>query len=247
MDKMLYIATSGAKQSLIGMGVKANNLANANTTGFKADIAQARSMQAFGEGMPTRVFALQERAGSNTTAGGIANTGRDLDIALSTNGWLTVLDDAGNEAYTKAGSLSMTEQGMLVDKEGRQVVGNGGPIILPVPVEKVSFSKDGTIEVRPQGAPANFLEQVDQLKIVDATGHQVEKGNDGLFRAKGDALLEPSEQVSITTGALENSNVNPVHEMVDMISHQRQFELQVKLMKTAEENDQRADSLLRMV
>ena len=141
MDKMLYIATSGAKQSLLGMGVKSNNLANANTTGFKADIAQARSMQAFGEGLPTRVFALQERAGTNTTAGGISETGRDLDIAMSEHGWLTVLDDAGNEAYTKAGSLKMTQEGMLLDRDGRQVVGEGGPVILPVPIEKISFSK----------------------------------------------------------------------------------------------------------
>lgn len=247
MDKMLYIATSGAKQSLLGMGVKSNNLANANTTGFKADIAQARSMQAFGEGLPTRVFALQERAGTNTTAGGISETGRDLDIAMSEHGWLTVLDDAGNEAYTKAGSLKITQEGMLLDRDGRQVVGEGGPVILPVPIEKISFSKDGTIQVRPQGAPANFLEEVDRLQIVEATGHQVEKGNDGLFRPVNGQQLDVSENVSIMSGALEMSNVNPVHEMVDMISHQRQFELQVKLMKTAEENDQRAESLLRIM
>lgn len=247
MDKMLYIATSGAKQSLLGMAVKSNNLANANTTGFKADIAQARSMQAFGEGLPTRVFALQERAGTNTSAGGISATGRDLDIAMSEQGWLSVLDDAGNEAYTKAGSLSITQEGLLVDREGRQVVGEGGPIILPLPIEKVSFSKDGTIQVRPQGAPANFLEEVDRLKIVQATGRQVEKGNDGLFRAREGQNIDVSTEVSIIPGALETSNVNPVHEMVDMISHQRQFELQVKLMKTAEENDQRAEALLRIV
>ncbi|WP_462157617.1 flagellar basal body rod protein FlgF [Pseudoalteromonas sp. GB56] len=247
MDKMLYIATSGAKQSLIGMGVKSNNLANANTTGFKADIAQARSMQAFGEGLPTRVFALQERAGTNTTAGGISETGRDLDIAMSEYAWLAVMDANGQEAYTKAGSLVMTQEGILQDRDGRQVIGEGGPVILPVPIEKISFSADGTIQVRPQGAPANFLEEVDRLRVVEATGHQVEKGNDGLFRPIEGQNIDVSENVSIVPGALEMSNVNPVHEMVDMINHQRQFELQVKLMKTAEENDQRAESLLRII
>ena len=239
MDKMVYIAASGAKQSLQGLALKANNLANANTTGFKADFAQARSMQAFGEGLPTRVFAMQERPGSNMVSGGIVQTGRDLDIAMSDNAWLAVQDASGNEAYTKVGTLNITAQGMLVTSGGRQVIGEGGPVILPVPVEKIGFSQDGAIQVRPQGAPANFLEEIDTLRVVEANSSQLEKGNDGLFR--------PKANVKVLSGSLEMSNVNPVHEMVDMISHQRQFELQVKLMKTAEEIDERQDQLLRIV
>lgn len=247
MDKMVYIAASGAKQSLLGMALKANNLANANTTGFKADFAQARSMQAFGEGLPTRVFSMQERPGSDMTSGGIMQTGRDLDIAMSDNAWLSVQDASGNEAYTKVGTLNITAQGMLVTSGGRQVIGEGGPIILPVPIEKIEFSDDGTIQVRPQGAPANFLEEIDRLKVVEADNSTLEKGNDGLFRPKPNQTVETSANVQVISGALEASNVNPVHEMVDMISHQRQFELQVKLMKTAEEIDQSQDQLLRIV
>ncbi|PCC13437.1 flagellar basal body rod protein FlgF [Pseudoalteromonas sp. JB197] len=247
MDKMVYIAASGAKQSLLGMALKANNLANANTTGFKADFAQARSMQAFGEGLPTRVFSMQERPGSDMTSGGIMQTGRDLDIAMSDNAWLSVQDASGNEAYTKVGTLNITAQGMLVTSGGRQVIGEGGPIILPVPIEKIEFSDDGTIQVRPQGAPANFLEEIDRLKVVEADNSTLEKGNDGLFRPKPNQTVETSANVQVISGALEASNVNPVHEMVDMISHQRQFELQVKLMKTAEEIDERQDQLLRIV
>ncbi|SJN32998.1 Flagellar basal-body rod protein FlgF [Pseudoalteromonas sp. JB197] len=244
---MVYIAASGAKQSLLGMALKANNLANANTTGFKADFAQARSMQAFGEGLPTRVFSMQERPGSDMTSGGIMQTGRDLDIAMSDNAWLSVQDASGNEAYTKVGTLNITAQGMLVTSGGRQVIGEGGPIILPVPIEKIEFSDDGTIQVRPQGAPANFLEEIDRLKVVEADNSTLEKGNDGLFRPKPNQTVETSANVQVISGALEASNVNPVHEMVDMISHQRQFELQVKLMKTAEEIDERQDQLLRIV
>jgi flagellar basal-body rod protein FlgF len=247
MDKMLYIATSGAKQSMQGLALKANNLANANTTGFKADFAQARSMQAFGEGLPTRVFAMQERPGSNMTSGGIIDTGRDLDIAMSDNAWLSVQDASGNEAYTKTGTLNITADGALVTSHGRQVIGESGPVILPIPIEKIEFSEDGAIQVRPQGAPANFLEEVDRLKIVDADNSQLEKGNDGLFRAKPDEQVDTSANVQVFNGMLEMSNVNPVHEMVDMISHQRQFELQVKLMKTAEEIDEKQDQLLRIV
>ncbi|GAB0112353.1 flagellar basal body rod protein FlgF [Pseudoalteromonas distincta] len=247
MDKMVYIAASGAKQSLTGLALKANNLANANTTGFKSDFAQARSMQAFGEGLPTRVFSMQERPGSDMTSGGIIETGRDLDIAMSDNAWLSVQDASGNEAYTKAGTLNITAEGILQTSHGRQVIGEGGPIILPVPIEKIEFSKDGTIQVRPQGAPATFLENVDRLKVVEANSRQLEKGNDGLFRPKPNEEVAVSANVQVLGGTLEMSNVNPVHEMVDMINHQRQFELQVKLMKTAEEIDERQDQLLRIV
>jgi len=247
MDKMVYIAASGAKQSLTGLALKANNLANANTTGFKSDFAQARSMQAFGEGLPTRVFTMQERPGTNMTSGGIVDTGRDLDIALSDNAWLSVQDASGNEAFTKAGTLNITAEGMLVTSHGRQVIGEGGPVILPVPIEKIEFSEDGVIQVRPQGAPANFLEEIGRLKVVEANNSQLAKGNDGLFRPIEDQVVETSANVKVLGGMLEMSNVNPVHEMVDMINHQRQFELQVKLMKTAEEIDETQEQLLRIV
>ena len=125
---------------------------------------------------------------------------------------------------------------------------------MPLPVEKIEFSDDGSIQVRPQGAPANFLEVVDRLKVIEANNSQLEKGNDGLFRPKQDKLIddlcgfcEISQNVKVMSGTLEMSNVNPVHEMVDLISHQRQFELQLKLMKTAEEIDERHAQLLRIV
>lgn len=255
MDKLLYVSMSGAKQNLIGTAVSANNLANAKTTGFKSDFEQARSMQAFGEGMPSRVFAMTERPGSNMSLGPIATTGRNLDIAVSGGGWLSIQDKDGKEAYTREGNLHVSATGELLTARGSTVIGSGGPIILPVPVEKIEISSDGTIQVRPQGAPANFMEEVDQLKIIKPeNNNQLEKGLDGLFRPKDPQIagelcgfcdLDPG--VSVLSGALEMSNVNPVEEMVGMISHQRQFELQVKMMKTAEKMDESQSSLLRIV
>lgn len=247
MDKLLYVAASGAKQNMLGIAVKANNLANAKTTGFKSDLEQARSMQAFGEGLPTRVFAMEERPASKLSSGAIATTGRSLDIAISEKGWLTVQDKNGKEAHTRAGNLKISDTGQLFTGNGLPVIGESGPIILPVPIEKIEIAKDGMIQIRPQGAPANFLEDTERLKLVSPQGNQkMDKGLDGLFRAKDQSELAEDPTITVMNGALEMSNVNPVDEMVGMISHQRQFELQIKMMKTAEEIDESQSSLMRI-
>jgi len=255
MDKLLYVSMSGAKQNLIGISMNANNLANTRTAGFRSDFEQQRSMQAFGEGLPTRVFAMAERPGSNMDHGSISTTGRDLDIAVSGRGWLAVQDKQGDEAYTREGNLQITNDGMLTTAKGTPIIGENGPIIIPLPIEKVEIAGDGTITVRPQGAPANFLEVVDRIKLIEPpTDGALTKGSDGLFRSKESILsnelcsfCEASPNIGIVSGALEMSNVNPVDEMVQMISHQRQYELQIKMMTKAEEVDKSQDQLLRIV
>lgn len=253
MDKMLYIAMSGAKQNLLNVSMQANNLANVKTIGFKADMAQARSMQAFGEGLPTRVFSMTERPAQNMAGGTLITTGRDLDIAIQGDGWMAVQDNQGNEAYTRAGNLQITPEGMLTTARGNPVLGEGGPIILPVPVDKVEIGSDGSIVVRPQGAPANFLEDVDRIKLIKPDDDfQLDKKNDGLYRPKDQQEFElcgfcdASPDVKIVKGALESSNVNAVSAMVDMVSLQRQFEMQTKMMKQAETIDQQSDALMRV-
>lgn len=245
MDKMLYIAMSGAKQNMHSLSVTANNLANAKTTGFKADLAQARSMQAFGEGMPSRVFAMTERASQNFDSGSFLTTGRDLDIAIQGEGWITVEAADGTEAYTRGGQLRINDTGALETASGELVQGDNGPIILPLPVNNISISSDGTIMVQPEGAPSSVQEEVARIKFVNPDNRFIEKGHDGLFRRK-DGNIEPADtNVKVASGALESSNVNPIGEMTDMIALQRQFEMQLKLMKTAEEVDRSSDSLLR--
>ncbi len=245
MDKMLYIAMSGAKQNMHALSVNANNLANAKTTGFKADLAQARTMQAFGEGMPTRAFSMTERASQNFDSGSLITTGRDLDVAIQGDGWLAVQTADGTEAYTRSGQLRVTEAGALETMGGDLVVGEAGPVFLPLPVSNINISNDGTIVVRPEGAPANALEEVGRIKMVNPDVRQIEKGNDGLFRRKDGNVEQADITVQLRSGMLESSNVNPVNEMTDMIALQRQFEMQLKLMKTAEEIDSASSSLLR--
>ncbi|BDX07812.1 flagellar basal-body rod protein FlgF [Planctobacterium marinum] len=247
MDKMLYIAASGASQDLLASAVRANNLANAQTTGFKAMMAQARAMPAFGDGLPTRVFAMTESPANRYDAGAMVQTNRDLDIAVEGDGWFAVVDKNGGEAYSRNGSLQMGTNGELLDTRGNQIVGEAGPIFLPIPLSNVSVAQDGTISVRPQGAPANVLEPVGRIKLVKPDLENLQRSQDGLFRLPDGEQADQDLTVGIRTGFLEASNVNPIEEMMGIIQAQRHYEMQVKFMKKAEEIDQRGTRLLMIM
>ncbi|GLS89289.1 flagellar basal-body rod protein FlgF [Psychromonas marina] len=248
MDKFLYISMSGAKESMNALAIHSNNIANANKTGFKSSFEQARSMQVYGEGQPSRVFAVTEEAGQNFESGALQSTGRDLDISIQGDGWFTVESDLGGEAMTRSGGLNINQQGFLINNKGNQVLDvQGQPIFIPLPVEKFNIRQDGMVEVRPEGAPAEAMEEVAQIKLVNPNVKDLVRGEDGLFRrADGaDALLDPT--VRIQNGTLEASNVNVSSELTSLINLQRHFEMQIKMMKNAEEIDKSSESLLRVV
>ena len=246
MDRMLYVAMSGAKETLIAQGNASNNLANANTTGFLADLNQFRSMPVFGSGHPTRVYAMDERPATDFDHGSIQYTGRDLDVAVKDGGWVAVQARDGSEAYSRRGDLRVDDNGLLVTGNDLPVMGNGGPIAIP-PFEKIDIGFDGTVSIRPLGAAAHEIAVIDRIKVVAPQFDQMEKGLDGLFRMKdgGEAEADPAQR--LVSGALITSNVNVVNEMVDMIELSRRFELQVKMMKQAEDNAGAAASIVRPV
>ncbi|QIZ77248.1 flagellar basal body rod protein FlgF [Ferrimonas lipolytica] len=244
MDNFLYLAASGATQNMNALGVHANNLANAKSDAFKADMHQARSMQAYGEGLPTRVFAMEERPASNFDSGALKTTGRAMDVAIKGQGWLVVQDGNGGEGLTRAGALRFDETGMLLNNQGRPVLGEAGPIFAPLPIEKVEIAVDGMVTVRPQGAPADGFEEVGQLRLSNPEVANLTKGEDGLFRDLDNDNYPTDITVQLQSGTLEGSNVNPVEEMVGMLAAQRQFDMQIKLMKTAEENDQAGSRMM---
>ena len=246
MDKLLYVAMSGAKQNMNSLAVRANNLANANTDGFKADMEQARSMQAFGEGLPTRVFAMTESPSADFTAGPIKTTGRDLDIAVKGDGWIAVQSADGGEAYTRSGSLSFDTTGLLRNDRGNPIMGDAGPIVLPLPIEKIEIAQDGIISIRPLGSTAEVIEEVGRIKLVNPGNQNLMRGADGLFRLISGDNAPADPFITLESGAVEGSNVNAVSEMVALIDIQRQFEMQVKMMKTAEEMDKASSSLMRI-
>lgn len=248
MDKSLYIGMSGAKQSMLAQRAHANNLANANTTGFKRDFAQARSMPVFGEHHPTRAYAMTERPGTDLSAGALMETGRKLDVAVEGEGWLAIQNVYGEEVFSRSGSMQVDVNGLLRNANGDLVMGNGGPVALP-PFDNVQIGADGTISVVPVGGPPDQLVAVDRLKLVNPPQEALEKGEDGYIRRKAGEALDgvepPDANLRVATGFLESSNVNAVEEMISNMQLQRQFEMQVKVMTTANENSEAAARLLQ--
>ena len=245
MDRSLYIAMSGAKQTLLAQTSNANNLANAQTTGFKSDFEQFRAMPVFGPGFPSRVYAMTERPGSDMSMGPLQTTGNDLDIAIKGDGWLAVEDAEGKEAYTRAGDLRITPEGRLETGTGIAVLGDDGPITIP-PAEKIDIGSDGTISIIPLGGDAANLAVVNRIKMVKPELNSLEKLNDGLMHTKDGNELEASADVSLVQGALEGSNVNAVSALVEMIELARNFELQTKVMKTTDDNSGVSAKLMQM-
>jgi flagellar basal-body rod protein FlgF len=245
MDKSLYIAMSGAKQTLLAQTANANNLANSQTSGFKSDLEQFRSMPVYGPGYPTRVYAMTERPGTDLSPGTMQQTGRELDVAIQGDGWLAVQGPDGKEAYTRAGDLRITPEGLLQTGTGLQVLGQDGPITIP-PAQKLEIGKDGTISMIPLGANASNTAVIDRIKLVNPDLKNMEKLNDGLMHLKDKKTAEASTDVSLVQGALEGSNVNTIGAMVDMIELSKNFELQTKVMKSADENASASARLMQL-
>lgn len=245
MDRSLYIAMSGAKQTLLAQTANVNNLANTQTTGFKSDLEQFRSMPVFGPGYPARVYAMTERPGADLSQGPIQTTGRELDVAVNGNGWLAVNGQEGAEAYTRAGDLRVTPEGLLQTGAGLQILGEDGPIAIP-PADKIEIGRDGTISIVPLGENSATLVVVDRLKMVKPSLDDLEKRNDGLMYLKQGGAIEPDADVSLVQGALEGSNVNAIEAMVEMIELARNFELQTKVMKNVDENSSASAKLMQM-
>ncbi|MEW8398892.1 MAG: flagellar basal-body rod protein FlgF [Candidatus Thiodiazotropha sp.] len=245
MDRMLYVAMSGAKETLIAQASNANNLANVNTPGFMEDLNQFRSMPVFGQGFPTRVYALDERPNINFDKGSMQSTGNPLDLAVKGEGYFAVQGADGSEAYTRRGDLKVDANGLVTNGQGLPLIGNGGPIALP-PYERLEIAPDGTITVLPEGATPDALAIIDRIKMVNPAAEQLIKGEDGLLRLQDGEEADADAATELVSGAIESSNVNEADAMVTMIELARKFEMQVKMMKTAEDLDSASARLMSM-
>ena len=246
MDRLAYVAMSGAKETLRAQTANAHNLANASTTGFRADLTAFMARNVTGPGLPSRAYATASTLGWDSTSGSILQTGRDLDVAIKGPGWIAVQDSSGKEAYTRAGDLQVDATGQLRTTAGLPVLGDAGPLIVP-PSASMQIGSDGTVSIVPAGQKATTIANVGKIKLVNPPDTALERGSDGLFRLKSGADAESDPAVHIVTGALESSNVNAAAAMVDMIELARRFELQVKSIKDTDDNARASQTLLRMV
>ena len=246
MDRMLYVAMSGAKQNMLAQAINSNNLANISTTGFRADLAAARSMPLYGgSGHPTRVYSMTEKPGIDFNQGSMSTTGRDLDIAVAGKGFISVQSPDGNEAYTRAGDLKTDSAGVLQTGAGHIVLGESGPITIPEHA-KVDIGKDGTISVSQIGDGGGGSTVIDKLKLVNPDVKDLKRTENGLFALKNGDNAEQDDTVSVVSGTVETSNVNAAGALVNMIELARQFEMQIKMLKTAEENNAQAAQIMKL-
>lgn len=248
MDRMIYVAMTGAKHTLGQQAAVSNNLANLNTTGYRAENNMLRAVPVFSDTLATRAFVVDSSAGSDFRPGTLQETARDLDVAVEGRGWIAVQLENGEEAYTRNGNLQVSANGVLQTRNGMNIMGDGGPIAIQ-PNSTITIAKDGTVSTvpfRPGSNESNVVITAGRIKLVDPPEGQLTRGADGFFRLGTGRPAEASPNVTLISGMLEGSNVNVVDALVDMIGLSRQFETHMKLLQNAEGNAQRASSLLNL-
>lgn len=239
MDRMIYLSMTGAKANMERQDVLAHNLANATTNGFRAELQAYRAVPVRGDGASTRVYSLETTVGYDDSPGPVTVTGSPLDVAMQGHAWMAVQGLDGTEAYTRMGSLTVDADGNLKTQSGLPVMGDGGPIVMP-PDTAPTIAPDGTISAKQSNGTTT---PVGRIKLV-TPDTKLQRGEDGLFRAADGNDLPSDPNARLQDGALEGSNVSAVGTMVTMISAARQFEAQMKMMQTAEKNEQTAQQLL---
>lgn len=244
MDRMLYVAMSGAKQAMEQQASVANNMANISTPGFRAQVNSFRAVPVVGEEAATRAFVAAITPGADFSQGPLTETGRALDVAVRGDGWLVVQTPDGGEAYTRVGNLQVGADGQLLTMGARPLVGEGGALVVP-PGSTVQIAANGAITARGAGDPLVGVAEVGRLKLVNPPTTDLVRGDDGLFRMReGLPPAEADAAVTVASGVVEGSNVNAVEAMVSMIAQARSFEMQMKSMQTADTNAQSANKLL---
>ncbi len=245
MDRLIYTAMSGAKHIMEQQATTSNNLANATTTGFRAQIDAFRAVPLVGDGLATRSFVVDATVGANFAPGVTQQTGRPLDVAVQGDGWLAVQLDDGSEAYTRNGALKVSENGVLQTQNGQTVQGVDGPISIP-PNLKIAVGADGTVSSIDTTTSPSSVTILGTLKLVNPSTQTLVRGDDGLFRTKAGTAADTDPNVKVQGGALEGSNVNVIDAMVNMINLSRQFDLHMSMLKTAETTETSAEQLFTL-
>lgn len=244
MDRLIYVSMTGARHALEAQATVAHNLANVTSAGFRAQMNAMRAVHLFGDGMPTRSYVVDSTVGTDFRPGAVQQTGRPLDVAIMGQGFLALQSADGSEGYTRAGGLNVGAGGVLVNAQGLQVLGDGGPIAIP-PDVNVTIAKDGTVSAVPSNG-RGAVNVLGRLKLVNPLEADLIRSADGLFRLKDGGVAPADNNVVVASAAIESSNVNAVEQLVAMISHARAFEAHMKMLSNADQNDRQANQLLAM-
>ena len=245
MDRLIYTSLTAMRGAMSRQTTIANNLANAQTPGFRADLAEAQSIWLDGQGFDARAMASEEVVAADMKSGTVMSTGRDLDIALNGDAMLSVQADDGEIGYTKRGDLTLSGTGLLTTGDGKPVQGSQGPITLP-PADSISIDAEGRVWIVPTGGDAAQPQEVDRLKLASPAGSDIVKGMDGLFRVRGGGTLPDDPDARVTTRSLEGSNVSATQALVDMIEASRSWDTQLKLIGDARDMDAATADLMQL-
>ena len=245
MDRLIYVAMNGAKHTMERQAAISNNLANASTAGFRASLSAYRALPVIGPSTGTRTFVVDTTGAADFRPGPITQTGRALDVAITGEGWIAVQTPDGREAYTRAGDLQITGAGQMQTREGLNVMGEAGPITVP-PNAEVTIGGDGTVSAIPTDGIPNAVNILGRIKLVNPPAEELARGDDGLFRLRSGAPAPADANVQLSTGAIEGSNVSVVESLVDMITHARHYETQIKLIQSAENNSRQWSQIMNM-
>lgn len=198
MDRSIYVSMTGVKHLFDQQAASANNLANASTTGFKAQIDAFHTVGVQGDGSPTRSYVMASAIGTDLAPGPIETTGRSLDVAIDGQGFFAVQTPDGSEAYTRAGTFQLGPDGTIQTLSGQPVLGDGGPITLP-PDTTVQFAKDGTVNAISADSRTPPV-SLGRLKLVSIDPSNIDRGADGLFRQRDGQDADVDEKVRVTEG-----------------------------------------------
>lgn len=245
MDRVIYIAMTGAREVTRQQAVVSNNLANVSTHGFKKELNAFRALPVVGEGARTRAYVLETTPRTDFSSGAMQETGRALDVAVRGQGWIAVQDAAGREAYTRMGHFQVSVNGVLQTTNGHNVLGDSGPIAV-APDQDILIGKDGTVSTVPVGQGLNAVTLAGRIKLVNPPEADLKRGEDGLFRTANGQPAVADANVQVVSGMLETSNVNPAEALVSMVSLARQFEMNMRVLRAADDNHRSADKVLSM-
>ncbi len=251
MDRLAFNAVAAINEQRVSRQVTANELANVSTPGFKRSYEVAmQAIKAEGAGLETR---MQPKSVTRDVIalkpGAIMATGRDLDVALNGQAVLGVSTRDGKLAFTRRGDLQVTASGVLQNGSGFAVRGEGGQPITVPPNGRISINPDGSIYANNPAQPAEPGVLVGRLLMRDASQVTLVRREDGLFQVEGQEgadITNGTERVSLTSKALEGSNVNAMEIMIKLMDQARTFEQQVRIIKESKSGDEAGASMLKL-